>query len=307
MFDTVAIKHALTWIPTEEYLLSLGWRPRYSMFDGTIYAFTLNQQKSSVEPHLTIALTPQKQWHLKAEASLPKLLHGVNVPLLDESEIASSIRLMCASVEKCIGRPFDPATALVCRMDCAQDIHIEGGSVLPVIAKFQKVQIPRYDRTPHNDTSVVFTPKGENKSKRISIYDKYAEVIQRNGTDTEKHNARGIARLEVGLRTKAITYLTEKLELPNREAQHILTREVADFVLRDALQKFQFDSIGQSTNENIERLINHFGTSRAKSLLGFLEIKSQFGEDLYKYEELKYPRRTYFRDLADCRRAGVLP
>jgi hypothetical protein len=307
MIDTLAIKHYLARPPTEEDLRSLGWQPRYSKRDGTICAFVRNEPKGSTEPRLTLSLTPKMQWHLKAEASLPKLLRGANVPLLDETEIEGSLRLLSAAVEKWSGRKFDPNTALLCRVDSAKDIQVGESSLVPMIAKFARVQIPRYDRTPHNDESVVFTPRGESNSKRISVYNKLLEVIRRGGNEEEQRNARGILRLEVGLKTKAITYLAEKLKLPSRETQHVLTREVAHYVVQDALQKLQFDAMDLDANEVIEKLIAHFGTSRARSLLGFIELRKHFGEELYKCEGLRFPPRTYFRDLADCRRAGVLP
>lgn len=307
MIDTLAIKHYLARPPKEEDLCSLGWQPRYSTRDGTLCAFIRNESKGSIEPRLTLTLNPKMQWHLKAEASLPKLLRGMNVPLLDESQIESSLRLLSAYVEKWSGRKFDHNTALVCRVDFAKDIHVGESAIVPMIVKFAHVQIPRYDRTPYNDESVVFTPKGESNSKRISIYNKLAEVMRRNGSEEEKQNARGILRLEVGLRTKAISYLTGKLKLPNREVQHALTREVADYVLQDSLQKLQFDAIDSEAHEVIEKLIAHFGTSRAKNLLGFIDLRKRFGEELYKNEGLHFPLRTYFRDLADCRKAGVLP
>lgn len=307
MIDTVAIKHHMARPPTEEDLYSLGWQPRYSKRDGTICAFIYNAPKGSTEPRLTLSLNPKMQWYLKAEASLPKLLRGANVPLPDESEIENSLRLLSAVVERCSGRKFELHTALVCRVDFTKDIYIGENSIMQMIARFAHVQIPRYDRTQHNDTSVVFTPKGKSNSKRISVYNKLAEVMQRNGSEGEQYNARGILRLEVGLRTKAISYLAGKLNLPSRETQHILTREVADYVLQDVLQQLQFDAIDLDTNEVIEKLIAHFNVSRAKSLLGFIELRKQFGEELYKNQEIRFPHRTYFRDLADCRKAGVLP
>jgi hypothetical protein len=309
MIDTVAIKHCLVRPPTEDHLCSLGWQPRFHRRGGTICAFVLNEPKGSSEPRLTLSLTPQMEWHFKAEASLPRLLHGANVPLLEETEIESSLRLLSASVERRSGMRFEPDDALVCRVDFARDFHTGEGEIVPTIANLMRVQIPRYDRTQHNDTTVVFTPRGENKSKRISVYGKLAEVMRRNGSEEEQNDARGILRLEVGLRTKAITYLARqrRLNLPGREARHILTRSVANEVLEDAMKKLQFAAVEQSTDDVTEKLLTYFGTSRTKNLLGFLELRRKYGEALSTHKELNYPRRTYFRDLADCRRAGVLP
>src|SRR5437588_4131779 len=114
MIDTVAIKHYLTHPPNEEHLISLGWQPRYHRRDGTVCAFVHAEPKGSDEPSLILSSMPEMKWHLKAQASLPKLLHGANVPLLNESEIERSLRLMSASVEKRIGERFEPYTASVC-------------------------------------------------------------------------------------------------------------------------------------------------------------------------------------------------
>src|SRR5205085_7839203 len=100
MIDTVAIKHSLARPPTEERLYSLGWQPRYDILSGTIRGYVHNETKGSVAPRLSLMPTPKMKWHLKAEASLPKLLRGANIPLLDESEIEGSLQLFAASVEK---------------------------------------------------------------------------------------------------------------------------------------------------------------------------------------------------------------
>ena len=307
MIDTVALKHYLACPPSDEDLRSLGWLPIYSRRDGTLCAYLRNEPERSDEPRLTLLLSPNLDWHLKAEVSLPSLLHGANVPLLTESERASSLRLLSAYVERWSGYKFDPQTALVCRVDFTQDMQVGESAIAPMIAKLMRLQIPRYDRKQHNDTGVVFTPKGKNIGKRISVYNKLSEVEQRNGSEIEQSNAQGILRLEVGLKTRAISYLVNKLKLPNREGQHVLTPTVADFVLQEAKSKLQFDSITIEANEAIERLITCYGTSRAKSLLGFMEMRRHFGEELYKNQGLHFPSRTYFRDLSDCRKARVLP
>src|SRR5947209_2306579 len=158
MIDTVAIKHSLARPPTEEHLYLLDWQPRYDVRSGTIRGYVLNEPKGSVEPRLTLWPTPKMEWHLKAEGSLPKLLRGANIPLLDESEIESSLQLFAASVEKRSGVRFDLDNSLVCRVDFARDIHVGESEIVPTITKLARVQIPRYDRTQYNDTSLVFTP-----------------------------------------------------------------------------------------------------------------------------------------------------
>lgn len=307
MIDTIALKHYLVCPPASKYLCSQGWLPIYSRRDGTLCAYVRNEPERSDEPRLTLLLSPNLDWHLKAEVSLPSLLHGANVPLLDENERVISLRLLSAYVERWSGCKFDPQTAFVCRVDFTQDIQVSESAIIPIIAKLMRLQIPRYDRKQHNDTGVVFTPKGKSIGKRISVYNKLSEVEQRTGSEIEQSNAQGILRLEVGLKTRAISYLVKKLKLPNREGQHVLTPRVADFVLQEAKSKLQFDAITIEGNEDIERLITRYGTSRAKSLLGFMEMRRHFGEELYKNQRLHFPPRTYFRDLADCRKAGVLP
>lgn len=305
------MKHQLEQPPIEDALRSLGWQPRYSQRDGTLRAFIRNKQEGTSGPSLTIAMNPKMQWFIKAEASLPKLLRGVNIPLLCESEIEESLNFLSAYVEKWSGREFDAYTSLVCRVDFTKDIQVSQSAIVPMMNNLARVQIPRYDRTPYNDESVVFTPKGESSrkksSKRISVYNKLGEVTRRKGSEEEQRNAKGILRVEVELKTKAISYLTKRLRLPGREAQYVLTREVSNFVLQDALQKLQFDALNSDTNKAIEKLISEFGIGRAKGLIGFIELRKQLGEDLHKNQALNYPSRTYFKDLADCRKAGVLP
>lgn len=309
MIDTVAIKHYIERPPSESHLRSLGWLPRYHRLGGTVCAYVSTEPKGSMGPRLTISLTPTMAWQLTAEASLPKLLRGVNVPLLDESEIESSLRLLATIVEERSGLTFDTDSALVSRVDFARDFNVSESDIVQTVAKFFQVQIPRYDRTQYNDTTVVFMPKGESRSKRISVYGKLAEVTRRCDNEEEQNSARDLLRVEVCLRTKALAYITRQkpLDAPNRETRHILTRRVASFVMDDALQKLQFEAVRTTEGDVIAKLLAHFGLSRTKTLLGFLELRRKYGEGLCSHEEINYGRRTYFRDLADCRRAGVLP
>jgi hypothetical protein len=248
-------------------------------------------------------------WQLTAEASLPKLLRGANVPLLSESEIESSLRSLATLVEERSGLTFDTDSALVSRVDFARDFNISESEIVPTVARLSQVQIPRYDRTQYNDTTVAFMPRGERRSKRISVYGKLAEVARRCASEEEQNSARDVLRVEVSLRTKALAYITRRkpLDAQSREVRHILTPRVAAFVLEDTLQKLQFEAVGGAESDVIAKLLAHFGLSRAKSLLGFLELRRKYGEALCSNEEINYGRSTYFRDLADCRRAGVLP
>lgn len=308
MIDTLALKHNLARPPTEEDLRLLGWQSRYNRRDGTIYGFVQNERNDNNEPRLTISQTPNGVWFIKAEASLPKLFRGVNVPLLDENEIESSLRLFSASVERRSGIAFNAETALVSRVDYTRDFQLGESNIITTVAKFMRVQIPSYDHESRNDTTVIFTPKGEKNSKRIIVYGKYAEVLQRDGSEEEQHFAQGILRVEVSLRTRAIGYVADKCGLPNREARYILKPDVANYVLDDALRKIQFENVINANDDNtIETLISHYGSTKAKGLIGFLEIRKQRGEDFYKHDELHYSSRTYFKDLAACRKAGVLP
>jgi hypothetical protein len=309
MIDTVVINHRLTRPPDEEQLRSLGWHPRYNVRDGTIKAYLCNEPKGSSEPRLTCWLSPKMEWHLKAEASLPKLLRGSNIPLLDESEIERSLQLFSTSVERRSGYRFNLNNSLVSKVDFARDIRVGESEVVQMIVRLFQRQIPRYDRELYNDTSAVFTPKGESKSKRILVYNKQAEVIQRGGSEEERRNALGIIRVEISLKTPSINYLTEveQLNVPSREVQHILTRNVADYVFQNTLKKLRFGAIDPNSDEAVKKLHAHFGTCRMKTLLGFLELRKRYGEDFYKHEWLDVSRSSYFRDLADCRHAGVLP
>lgn len=306
MFDTVASKHCIAYPPNEMDLRSLDWQVFYDKRTGNLAGFSQNEKENGITPRLTIAQTPKKEWFIKAEASLPKLLRGMNIPLIEDNEIEGCFCLISELVEVQSGFRFEAHNAPLCRVDFARDINVGESAIMQIIDNIGRVQIPRYNRIRYCDSGVEFVTKGRKPNKRIKVYHKLAEVIERNGSNEEQQMAHGILRVEIQLRTSAINGLVEKLRLPNRQAQYVLTREVSDHVLKDALEKVQFNSIKLEAKQTIQKLHARFDINRTKSLLGFLELKELYGEDFYKLPYLKCSRRTYFRDLADCRRAGVL-
>lgn len=133
--------------------------------------------------------------------------------------------------------------------------------------------------------------------------------MKHHGNTEAQTLALGVVRLEISfLTTQGVNALKNKLNLPNREPQYILQRNIADFVIGEAMQRLNFQALPETAGEqnNVGKLIKIYGVKKARNLIGFITLFEVFGQDFYK---LPMPnnmsRPAYFSDLKLCRQADV--
>ena len=72
---------------------------------------------------------------------------------------------------------FDAHTERVTRVDFTRDFQVGEHFVIPIIAKFARLTMPRYNRICFDETSVYFKNAGKEITKQFLIYSKYHEML----------------------------------------------------------------------------------------------------------------------------------
>ncbi len=299
MLDTVQIKHFFQSLACDDF--KRHWHYLSKRRNPT---WTLNTKDSEVLPSLTMIQTPNGIWHLSAEVSLPKMLFGHNARLPNQTEVLEGLRMISDIVEANSGQNFDSRTATVNRVDYAKDFSLSEAKVFQVIKKLSDKILPRMEKLLYNDSTLYFKAK----SRQIRIYGKFREVLARRYAQPENIKiARGNLRFEHSyFKSYSIDSIVEKLSLPDKTTQSLLTQDVSDFVMSELLKSLNFDEL--LTNDrttNLESLLETFPTRKAMNLCGFLEMLNLRGENFYKDETLEFSKDSYFRDAKDCRKAKV--
>ena len=304
MIDTFQISKTFARPPNESELISNSWKPILNKHTGEPTALCCNSAKG--EPRLTLSRTRNDYWIIRAEVSFGSWLHGSNLRLPNENELHHCLDLLSGYVEDKSGIAFDAHTERVSRVDFTRDFQVGENGVLPIIAKFAKFNLPRYERVCFGDTSVYFKNAGKEKTKQILIYSKYHERLAKSKDKSEHEAAKGLIRLEVSLRKSAVNRLAKSLKLPNHHANHILTKETSERALQRAMKHLHFDSLLTAGNSNVEKLFEIQSATMPLTLIGFLYLRDKYGDDLAKQSFIKTSPKTLKRYSDDCSKVGVL-
>jgi hypothetical protein len=159
------------------------------------------------------------------------------------------------------------------------------------------------DKLLYNDSTLYFKAK----TRQIRIYGKFREILARKYAEPENiKTARGILRFEhCLLKNYAIDSIVEKLPLPDKTTESLLTQDVSDFVMSEVLENLNFYDLLTNDRTNLDILLDHFQTRKAMNLSGFLEMLNLRGEHFYRDESLGFSKDSYFRDAKNCRKAKV--
>lgn len=304
MIDTFQISKTFARPPNQSELESNGWKPLRDKLTGEPTALCLNS--ASGEPRLTLSRNRNEWWIIRAEVSIGRWLHGSNLHLLNANELHHGLDLLSEYVESRSDISFDAHTERVTRVDFTRDFQVGENAVIPIIAKFGKLQLPRYKRICFDDSSVYFKNAGKQRTKDFLIYSKYHERLA-NGKDlAEIEAAKGLIRLEVSFRKNGVARLAKSLKLKNHHANRILTKETSEKVIQRTMKQLHFNSLLTAESPSIKKVFDLYGTTMPYSLFGFLYLVEKLGEDLTKLPFINTSPKTLKRYLTDCRKAGVL-
>lgn len=305
MIDTFQISKTFL-RPPNESIISAGWKPIVNKHTGEPTALCFNSAKGKGEPRLTLSRTRNDYWIVRAEVSLGSWLYGSNLYLPDEDELHHGLDLLSEFVESKSGIVFDAHAERVSRVDFTRDFQVGENAVIPIIAKFSKLKLPRYKRLCFDETSVYFKNDGKERTKEFLIYSKHHERLAKGKYIPEQDAAKGLIRLEISLRKSAVNRLAKSLKLPNHHAKHILTKETSEKALQSAMNQLHFDSLLTVGTSNLKKLFEVCNPTTSLSRIGFLYLVGLYGENFNKNPLMNISKRTYERCFADCKKAGVL-
>lgn len=306
MIDTIQISKTFARPPNIAELLKNGWKPIRDKLTGEPAALCFNGAKS--EPRLTLSKTYNDLWIVRAEVSFGSWLYGSNLYLLNESEFQHGLESLSEQVEVKSGIVFDAHTERVTRVDFTRDFQVGENAVIPIIAKFARLSLPKYKRVCYEDTSVYFKNSLEKGklTKQFKIYSKHHERLANSKGAAEQERAKGVLRLEILHQKSAVNRLAKSLKLPNHHANYILTKETSEKVIEKAMKILNFESLLTAKNSNIESLFNICGSTEAYKFIGFLYMLDKYGKGFSKLPFVDTSQKTLKRYLSGCLKAGVL-
>jgi hypothetical protein len=304
MIDTFQISKTFARMPNQGELERNNWKPLRDKRTGKLTALCFNSAKG--EPRLTLSRTRNDYWIIRAEVSLGSWLHNSNLHLPNEDELHNGLDLLSNYVKNKSGIVFDVQTARVTRVDFTRDFQVGENAVIPIIAKFGKLNLPKYRRICFDDTTVYFKNAGKELTKQVLIYSKYHERLAKGNDIPEQEAAKGLIRLELSLRKSAVNRLARSLKLPSHHANYILTRETSERVLQKTMEQLHFESLLTTEVPNIENLFEICDSASAFTRIGYLYMRDKYAENLSKLPFIKISSKTLKRYENDCRQAGTL-
>lgn len=307
MFDTVAISRTFARSPDIDLLVKNGCKPFYSKYDGEPYKLVLNSEKGAKEPRLTISKSPKGYWIIKAEVSIGAWMFGSNLFLPNENEMKDFFPMLSDFVRFKTGIKFEAHHERVTRADPTRDFPIGETNVLRVLKELNNLEIPKYDRKPINFTGVYFKNRGRIKNKIYSIYSKFHELANKNASKTEIELANGLLRFGIEHKdNRAVANIAKSFNLPNHNANHILTRQVSERILNDAMKLLNIQSLLDNAHSPLEKLAENFDSAKPLTLAGHLLYKREFGNNYGELPFINLSENTLKKYDRECAKAGVL-
>jgi len=236
---------------------------------------------------------PRLTWYdsgyVTAECSLPKLLRGENVSLVNECDLPLAFKRVSEYVGAAIGVVVDVADWNLARCDYCYCWQV--GQHLPLyLEALSHLHLSRHDRQTVGAGTVAF----HSAANKLQFYDKHAE----SGLDA----ARGILRFEATIRDTR--YLAKQLKV-GRTASALLTDKNAVRTLRYFLVRLGLNEERPIVSKAgaLERTVEEFGVRGAEKLWLFAQLYEQYGA---KAKELFYSRNTFYRRRKALAEAGLL-
>ncbi len=305
--DTVSLRWQRN-IPDTKNLREEGWNPIYNSRFGNIEKWTNNARGTNL-PRFTWSQPSEREGWLTAEFSAPYLIHGTNTVDADNFDIGTALDIVSEHTTLKTGIECDSRTALVGRIDYAANFAV-GQDDIPLYleaaleAKVSRLKPPRRE----SETAVCV----EGSARKIQLYDKHADVLNKIETgrlegkfaDIARETSRGVLRLESRFKTTQwVKRLAKSLDI-ERTPESMLNCETAEKVIKMELKKLSLDKPVESESARLDALIETFG-SKAADFYGFLALRDRFGDEFYRFEHLGISKATYHRKVKELKEAGL--
>lgn len=249
--------------------------------------------------------------YASVEASLPKILYGNNIRILDQTDLREALDSLSVFASAQFGIQFNALTADVARVDFCFNFMVGEERLHAYLFAASEAEPPRLKR---RVIGKIETVEFANKRRKVYLYDKSREVemLFRKGKTTKDVSVMaqgGLLRLEARFnKLDAVEHLARKqLLLPDRRAQTLLTLDAAKTVLTNALESFGLRHAPVETRDaRVLRLQEAYGYgSKFQRLIGFMRLCEIYGnEKVVKLGIIK--PSAYYRQKTELKDAGAL-
>jgi hypothetical protein len=226
-------------------------------------------------------IAPNGRDYLTVGASLPKVMYGSNVEMVEtQAHVNSALMRISDYVGNVADVNYDVMRANVLRVDFCNQWRMIPSDVCEYLKVIASTSVSRMTRKVFDDSTVQFS----NRSGGLVLYDKLSEVLYRLGigkaAESEVLSAFGVLRLERRfLNYQACERLAAKLGLSGRQVGSLLTIHVAEWVMDQTIKQLGLDETLISGDIRLDRLIQAYGAKRALALAGLLAACDSYGPD----------------------------
>lgn len=300
MIDSVLLRQTNRSPLSKTALQKFRWRSeRYYFRDAA----------SVNSPCLFYYPSPDGEYYLSIEASLPKILFGHNIAVLTPGEIRQSLLMLSNFASANFGIDFDALRANVARVDFCVNFFVGADKIYAYLRAATEARPPRLKR---RIIGKIETVEFFNEQRKIYLYDKARQSLallrrQKISPDVAA-SAIGLIRLEARFNNSVVIerLVVERLNLGDRTAQTVLDSVVAMRILSEALAQFELDKPVITVDRRVEALQKFYGFgNKLQHLLGFLQLCDYYGQDnLVSRGVIK--RSAYYKNISDLRCAGAL-
>ncbi len=259
-------------------------------------------------PTLFCFRAPDAKYYLGVQASLPKLIYGHNVKMLDESALSDALKILQEFATTRFGIFFDVYKANIGRIEYCYNFPVGEDLIYSYLSAASEAEPPRMKR---RLIGKIETVEFANDSWKIYCYDKGLEakhLFKNEKISAEAvEAARGVLRLEVRFNsTEAVKRLSGRLKLPDIQAQTLLNFDVAKSVLTSAVKALGLHEPVIPFDKRLFKLKKEYGYgSRFHRLAGFLHLCDTFGFD--KLVEIGVMKRSaYYKQRKEVANADAL-
>lgn len=305
MFDTAAHSITKPTPPKEDIIFDNGGTVRISAFDEKPYKYLINGKRGSKEPRITITRNGEGFWIVKAEVSIGEWLFGSNLYLPEEKDLPEYYENLSNFVLFKTGYQFDAYQSRVTRLDVTKDFEVGEAKVCGIIKALAKLTIPRYDRKLINDSTVEFQNKGKKKNKKYSIYNKHQKLLDDRADEKLLELSKGLLRLEIQHKeNRAVSNLAKSLKLPYHYTHSLFTKDVADIVIKKAMNVLSFEEFLNDEDSALEKLAKNYESSMPLLLAGHLHFKAKYGIDYHQLSFMNLKPATIKSYERKCKKIG---
>jgi hypothetical protein len=209
---------------------------------------------------------------LTIQVSIPKLLYGNNVKLINEADIPTFFDELQQRLKQLFHIQIKHADWKVIRLDVCWNFGV-GNRVHEYTQNLGKIKVPYKDTRTHNHDQTV---EYRNKSSRTILYNKEIKSIRDKEPVEIITQSKGILRLEV----KPSSHEMKKYS-KDRKAVELLTSIFFESITSKALKELKYP-IDEKQIDYQWLVENKNHISKIETLLGYNLIKQMFDENIMK-------------------------